>query len=287
MTVVTAVLNVHDEGILAHASLLSIKGAVQEAETAGIVVEVIAVADCADRATLDCLAEHPNVRVLEGKRARSRALPAILGSPRRAANWCTFLDGDDLWGPSWIRKAHEAATQDSRATVWHPEVNLHFGPRAESCWFPHPDGETADGDWVILGVRNHWTSLSFAAREIYLKVPFRQIDLSIGFGYEDWSWNSEVIAQGYLHRLVPGTAHLVRVRDNSLVRRTAGLNSLMIPSTLLRSRIGWATQVGSLGIAAPPARSLRQRYGRTTGGIVIDGKRMLGGRCREASSAAT
>ena len=36
MTVVTAVLNVHDEGILAHASLLSIKGAVQEAETAGM-----------------------------------------------------------------------------------------------------------------------------------------------------------------------------------------------------------------------------------------------------------
>ena len=61
-----AVWNVHREGILAHASLLSMAKARHIAEAAGITVEVIAVADCSsDRATLDTLAEAADVQVLE------------------------------------------------------------------------------------------------------------------------------------------------------------------------------------------------------------------------------
>ena len=67
-------------------------------------------ADCADRATLDCLAEHPNVRVLETS-VHDLGLARNIGIAEARGQFVTFLDGDDLWGPSWIRKAHEAATQ--------------------------------------------------------------------------------------------------------------------------------------------------------------------------------
>lgn len=252
VTGITAVLNVHHEGIVAHASLLSMAAARQAAEAAGIVVEILVVADCSDRATLDYLSGAAGVRLIETAVddlgcARNVAVAAAQG------RFIAFLDGDDLWSRNWLLEAFRMATQGAQATVWHPEASLFFGATQAPYWRIHPDIETAEGDWVTLGMRNHWTSLSFGAREIYQRVPYRSTDLTAGFGYEDWSWNSEVVAQGYLHKPVIGTAHLVRVRDTSLVRRTAGSNALMTPSTLLRSRVGWAARVGAAGVAASPA----------------------------------
>lgn len=250
MTDITAVLNVHREGVLARGSLCSIANARAAAEAAGISVEVLAIADCSDQLTLDTLAEAPGVKVVETSvddlgLARNVAVAVATGQ------FVTFLDGDDLWGPHWLLHAHQAAIAEPRAAVWHPEANLYFGANQSPHWMVHPDMETIEGDWISLGMRNQWTSLSFAPREAYLRVPYRRTDLTIGFGLEDWSWNCEVAAHGYLHKPVPGTTHLIRVRDNSLVRRTQAVAALMTPSTLFRSRLGWGARVGTIGVAAP------------------------------------
>jgi glycosyltransferase involved in cell wall biosynthesis len=249
MTDITAVLNVHREGILARSSLLSIARARQVAEAAGVSVEVLAVADCSDRATLDTLAAAAGVQVLETD-VDDLGLARNVGVAAATGQYMAFLDGDDLWGPGWLLAAYAASTAESRAVVWHPEASLYFGPEQEPFWLLHPDMETIEGDWVTLGVRNQWTSLSFALRDTYLRVPYRRTDLAGGFGKEDWSWNSEVVANGYLHKPVQGTTHLVRMRANSLVRRTDVANALMTPSTLWRDRIGWAARVGTVGVAA-------------------------------------
>lgn len=235
---ITAILNVHSEGVLAHASMLSIREARRVAEAAGLQVEVIVVADtpnAATRAYVEALedAHVLTVEVRDLGLARNRGVEVAQG------HYIAFLDGDDLWGPNWLLAAYKAANAETRRTIWHPEGNLIFGTGTQPVWMIHPDIEEIGGDWVILGVRNHWTALSFAAREIYRQTPYRRVDLKMGLGYEDWSWNEETIAQGCLHKPVMGTAHMVRVRQNSLVRQTASVGAVKVPSTLFVNRIGW------------------------------------------------
>ncbi|AMJ62698.1 glycosyltransferase family 2 protein [Bosea sp. PAMC 26642] len=248
MTEITAVLNVHEEGRLAHASLLSIRHARDLAAAAGVSAEIIVIADCADAATLDYLAEQDDIRIVETD-VDDLGLARNAGAKAALGRFIAFLDGDDLWGPNWLLRAYEAAIAEPRPTIWHPEACLYFGATTRPRWLIHPDIETADGDWVTLGVRNHWTSLSFGACDIYRRIPYSKTDLTAGFGYEDWCWNEETVSQGCLHKPVQGTIHMIRVRADSLVRRTVGAKALRTPSTLFRSRIGWTARI-TAGVAS-------------------------------------
>ncbi len=247
MTDITAILNVHAEGPMARTAMSSIEAAATAARTAGLVVELLAIADAADDATLATV-DAPGWRVIQTDH-RDLGLARNTGIAASQGHFIAFLDGDDLWTAPWLVEAHRAAHADPRPVVWHPEATLLFGPDAPPAWFIHPETESRDGDWVMLGIRNGWTALSFAPRGAYERTPYRANAIGAGFGYEDWSWNAETIAQGWLHRPVPGTAHLVRVRQDSLVRQSARAGVLHTPSTLLRTRVGWAARHGLL---APP-----------------------------------
>jgi glycosyltransferase involved in cell wall biosynthesis len=238
---ITAVLNVHREGLLAHSSLQSMVQAREAAVAAGISVEILIAADCPDAATRSYLSIAPEVgagvlelRVDDLGMARNAAVEAGGG------RFFAFLDGDDLWCRDWLIKAYRCALSAMEPAIWHPEANLYFGPGGEPCWMMHHDIDTALGDWVLLGLRNHWTSLSFAPREVYERVPYRESDLNAGFGYEDWCWNAETVAHGYRHLTVLGAVHLIRMQAGSLARQANAVRALATPSSLLRKKIGIA-----------------------------------------------
>lgn len=212
---ITAVLNAHREGLIAKPSLESLKRNVKLAQRSGYGVEVIIVLDRADRLTREVVESESwkDVRVMESDfgdpgKARNFAVEAAQGK------YVAFLDADDLWGEDWLESAAMMADSREDPVIWHPEICIYFG--AAKHIFCHIDMEEATFKPSGLAIENYWTALSFADREIYLRNPYPATDLKSGFGFEDWAWNMETISRGVIHKIVPGTGHIIRRKTESV-----------------------------------------------------------------------
>ena len=208
---IAAVVTIHREGRSAIPSLVSAWRAVEHARNAGIGAQLVVVLDDPDADSVTTANEwaHRGARIMpvevrdpgEARNAAARALNT---------EWISFLDADDLWGESWLTRAHSAAAHTSDPTalyVWHPSVNVMFG--ASRSLLHHIDSTDAGFSLARLRLDNAWTVLAFVRREHLLAVPHPRIRLHAGFGFEDWSWNIEVLRRGGRHRVVEDTVHAI------------------------------------------------------------------------------
>jgi glycosyltransferase involved in cell wall biosynthesis len=202
----SVVLCLHREGLVAVGTLRSIRSQLLQLEAAGVRAELVAVLDRPDTLTREVLEAHApasTVQVLVdlGDPGMSRNE----GVRRSRGKFIAMLDGDDLFGDSWLRDALAAVKPGE---VLHPEFNVYF-PRDPHIMV-HVSGDDPDFDPSQLKVRNYWTALSFASRQVYLDHPFSPAAARDGFGHEDWTWNMRTVAAGVPHRVVRGTAHFIR-----------------------------------------------------------------------------
>jgi glycosyltransferase involved in cell wall biosynthesis len=228
---ITAVLNAHREGLIAVPSIESVLRCKRHAEEAGYHVELVGILDRSDTLTKNVVqSSFQGAVIIEtdfgdlGK-ARNEAIEIARG------DFVGFLDADDLWGEDWLTKAaHSAQTRDD-PIVWHPEVSVYFG--ASKLLFYHVDME--DPEFVPTGlvIDNYWTALSFAAREIYVQNPYPGTDLRSGIGFEDWTWNMTTISAGVIHKIVPGTGHVIRRKEASLSRDTLSADAISHPGNYI------------------------------------------------------
>lgn len=137
--------------------------------------------------------------------------------------YVAFLDGDDIWGLSWIREALQTAQEldesSSEMHIFHSAQNIFFTHLSTGASF-EVRNQLNHFDYAehvfALAYGNFWTSLSFGLREIYISFPFVETNLKIGHGFEDWTFNIATLAAGARHLVVPNTHHLIRVKSSSM-----------------------------------------------------------------------
>ena len=232
---VTAVINGHTEGLMALSSLRSLARNADTARLAGLKIELIAVLDKPDPLTLEIFESFANMRtdirvevVDMGDLGFARNKAAALASGK----WISFLDADDIWADRWLVEAFTAAENDPRQVVWHPAVNVYFGARAHL--FLHGDMDDPQFDISTLSYTNLWTALAFVSAEFLRQTPYARTDLKRNIGYEDWSWNIEVVNQGAIHKVVPGIAHAIRTKSVSLLSQTIAAGCIAHPTHFFR-----------------------------------------------------
>lgn len=214
MTCISAVLNGHREGIISGPSINSFLAAIKSATAKGLSVQPIVVLDRANAETRSMFASVQDLQL--------QVIHTDFGDPGLARNagveaakgdFVSFLDADDLWSENWLSEAYLHVNASPRFCIAHSQFNVIFG-NERSIW-AHVDSEAEDFDPGYLQIGNYWDALTFGAREIYERFPFKKNELSSGYGHEDWHWNCLTLANGLPHQPVLNTFHVKRRRLGS------------------------------------------------------------------------
>jgi hypothetical protein len=234
---ITVVLTAHREGLLVVPTLKSLEKSIAVARDGGALVEVMVSLDKSDKITRAIFENWPE--------QNKKISQLEFGDPSLCRNHCVkissgdyiaILDADDIIGQGWLFMAAVSAQSDARPIVWHPEVNIIFGETDHI--FRHVDMEDPEFDILSMVAANPWTSLCFAQRDAFLRVPYTACDFGNGVGHEDWAWNRHVVEIGYLHKIVKGTGHAIRRKSLSYVKQASSANVLPAGTTLFRRQLG-------------------------------------------------
>lgn len=207
---VTCVLNAHKESHYVHPTIQSMERAAEYARSCGLDVEMVAVLDNSDASTVEIVRRDApssmrveTVNYGDVAHARNHAVRCATG------RYTAFVDGDDLWGKSWLTDAYIMAEGEKRDLILHPQYNVYYGNGQEYV-MQHLDMESRVFSEDFMYERNYWTALSFARTDIFRRFPYRENVVRDGFAYEDWTWNFETARSGIVHKIVPSTAHFIR-----------------------------------------------------------------------------
>jgi len=234
---ISCVLALHGEGLLAHKTIRAIHRAAAYAEGGGVSSELVIVLDRSTPETRRYVETSPSIgadRIISADFG-DLGLTRNLGVEQSRGKYIALFDGDDLVSENWLFRAHEINRLDRRFVI-HPEVSVYFDKKM--LLFYHPDQRQQDFDEGNLIVENYWTALSFALRETFLTVPYLANPPDSGFGYEDWHWNCELIAHGFVHVVAAQTAHFIRSKASGSLNAASALRNALIRHSALFDNFG-------------------------------------------------
>ena len=223
----SAIVTFHKEGILGHQTLLAVERCRMHAESLGLTVELVITLDCPDAETVRVVHDHPAIRESDQvyqvtfkdlSTCRNFAISKSLG------DYIGTFDGDDYWSKNWISHSVQMIQSEGEHNIIHPEMIFAFG-EVNSYWW-QIDQLGAYYRPATQLTTNYWNACAFAAKSVFEKCPYQVSRVGeAGFGYEDWHWNCETIAEGYIHRTAKGTIRYERRKENgslNIAHRHAG-----------------------------------------------------------------
>jgi len=230
---IAAIMTAHGEGALSAVSLSSFMDAADHAEANNFTVQRLIVLDRADQKTRLVFEELDlaNVEIKTtdfGDQGKVRNFASEFCSAHAVA----FLDGDDLWGENWLTEAYLFLTEYGDKAIAHPEFSVFF--EGVSSVFVNIDQDDPEFDARFLRFANYWDAMCMAWRSTHLAHPYCDRRIKDGFAFEDWHWNCETVADGFVHKVVKDTVHFKRRRQSSQTIEASGNRSLM-PATALAS----------------------------------------------------
>lgn len=237
---VSAIITFHREGVLGHPTLLSIERCRQHAEARGITVEFVITLDNADDETRRVVTTHPAIRPCDrihevSFRDLSSCRNFAIGEAR--GRYIGTFDGDDFFSRNWITRCVELIREQGEHVILHPEMMLAFGGWNAYWWQVDQLGEYYRRGALLT--TNYWNACAFAVRDVFDRCPY---DVSrvgeAGFGFEDWHWNCETIAAGYVHRTAPRTVRFERRKEGGSLNVAHQMAGAVIRPTRFFDREG-------------------------------------------------
>jgi glycosyltransferase involved in cell wall biosynthesis len=239
---ISAVVTFHEEGLLAHKTLLGLERVRNFTEAQGISVELVVVLDCADAETARIVKSSPVLRASDLVLDVSNKDPGAsrnsgVGAAR--GSYIGVFDGDDYYTKNWLLKALAVVRSKKGAVVVHPECLITFGTIKwfSSVWDMDDRKEHSLSNCLAL---NMWIATSFGSKELYLRHPYHRNDfLKTGFGFEDWHWNLELIGHGVRHVTAKKTALFYRTKEVSTFTNHSAAGVVIRPSEFFNHPEWW------------------------------------------------
>lgn len=228
----TCIINLHNEGYLAHRTIKTIISAIEFAKLNDrLEIEMLIIADNASSMTERYISQELSwpARVFYVSK-KDPGLARNHGIEHARGNYVAILDGDDLISKNWLSEAYRLASKNEKYVV-HPEYNIFFGN--EKRFLRHIDQESVSFDSSRLLLENFWSALSFSRRQTYEMIKYDHAHVDDGFGYEDWHWNCEVIAAGFIHKVAKNTQHFIRLKRTGSRNNAAYNQGVLLRHTAL------------------------------------------------------
>jgi glycosyltransferase involved in cell wall biosynthesis len=230
---VSLILNLHREGGYVLRTLMSLKEANAFARVHNISVELVVVLDRADEQTRSALRQSDLSSF-----QRKQIIETDFGSPCMARNlgcemtlgkYISFCDGDDLISFNAIAAMYYSAEQRGPKTVLFPEWHVSFGKCYHFTQF-------VDLKYVtpLSFIDIHpYTYKAFFCRTACDLTKFPDVRNPVGYAYEDWHFNSELVANGFDLRVVEDTILFYRQKSDGVFSQHNMLSVRTIPPSKL------------------------------------------------------
>lgn len=223
----------HNEGILAHKTMLAIFRAAKRLEDENISYEIIVHIDNGNKETLDYFnrySDDSSVAVYKnnfGDLSDSRNFSA----QKASADIISFLDADDLCSENWLIDGYNKIKGNSNL-VARCNYIVAFGDDSRETIVTN--NSHINNELIYLIDSNMYGSMITCWKDVFIEYPQRQNKPP--YGSEDWQWTLDTMGGGVENVVIPNSVLYYRqdfISKPSLLSSQGSYRAVLSPTKLL------------------------------------------------------